>query len=93
MAEENTITDVPEGRAMQAVPSNTATPLDVKAPTKPYRILVGKHFVGRDPTTRVPIYKHRGDVVHLTEKQATTFKGKFGPVGVDHEETKASEEA
>jgi len=46
--------------------------------TKPYRVLLGKHFLGKNDQG-IPQYAKQGDIVQLTPEQAERFKGKFGP--------------
>lgn len=46
--------------------------------TKPYRVKLGKHYLGKDEKGS-PKYARQGEIVQLTEEQAQRFKGKFAP--------------
>lgn len=55
-----------------------------------YKILVGKHYVGKDPETGKNKYAHAGDVIELDEAQAKRFKNKFELVKQAKEEEEVS---
>jgi len=79
MPDNPTPTPVPAQAPAAAVPQRPAAP--AQAPkTKPYRVLLGKHYLGKDKEGTAQ-YAKQGDIVQLTAEQANRFKGKFGPAG------------